>query len=327
MPKPILKHLPLLLTTSLIFLAVPVGAHAQDSLTGIDLDLSAGYRVDQLDWNIAGNIAGTNPNILSELTWDNLESYQVTARGKAVMANHRHPIGGVVRGGISYGDIFSGENQDSDYFGDNRTAEFSRSNNNADDGEVWDVNLGGGIAFFMAGGKFSLTPLLGGSYHKQSLSISDGFQTLSDPGPHPEITLPPIGPIEGLDSSYEAEWRSGWLGLDLDYLPQPGLSLHGSLELHGGSYEATGNWNLRDDLRHPVSFKHTSSSAHGVVTNLGLRAGGERLQMNLDFYYQKWGVDDGEDRTYFSDGSVGITRLNEVNWEATSINAGITVCF
>jgi len=332
MPRPIIKHLPLLLlAVSFVLLAAPERVRARDNPAGFDFDLSAGYRVDQLDWNIAGNTAGTNPNILSELTWDDLESYQITARGRAVMANPRLPVGGVIRGSFSYGDLFSGSNQDSDYFGDNRTREFSRSSNNADDGTVWDASLGGGVVFFMAGGKFSLTPLLGGSYHKQNLSMNDGYQTVSDlsqaPPLPPGITLPPIGPIAGLDSTYETEWRSGWLGLDLDYLPTPVFSVHGTVEVHGGNYEATGNWNLRSDLQHPNSFKHTSDNAYGLVTNLGLRAGGPQLQLTVDFYYQKWQADDGVDRTYFSDGTYGITKLNEVNWEATSINAGLSVRF
>ncbi len=309
----------------------PGQAQARDVLERFNFDLSAGYRVDQIDWNIAGNIGGTSPNILSELTWDDLESYQVTARGQVLLGNQRSPFGGTIRGSLSYGDIYAGGNQDSDYFGDNRTREFSRSNNNADKGDVWDGSLGGGVVFFMAGRKFALTPLLGVSYHKQNLSIYEGYQTVSDPSQapplHPGITLPPVGPIAGLDSTYEARWWSGWFGLDLNYQPIPAFSVHGSVETHGGSYEATGNWNLRDDLQHPDSFKHTSDNAFGVVTNLGLRAGGPRLQLTLDFYYQKWQVDDGEDRTYFSDGTVGITKLNEVNWEATSLNAGLTYSF
>jgi len=332
MTEPIMKCLPvLILAASLTFLAAPEPARALDNLEGVELDLSAGYRVDQLDWNIAGNIGGTSPNILSELTWDDLESYQITARGRAVIGNHRFPLGGVIRGSISYGDIYSGSNQDSDYYGDNRTSEFSRSSNSADQGNVWDATLGGGVVFFMADRKFALTPLLGGSYHRQNLRIHDGYQTVSDlsqaPSLPPGTTVPPVGPIAGLDSTYETEWRSGWLGLDLDYLPTPVLRFHGTVEFHAGNYEATADWNLRDDLQHPDSFKHTSDNAYGVVTNLGLRAGGERLQMTMDLYYQKWRAEDGVDRTYFSDGGIGITRLNEVNWEATSLNAGLLLRF
>jgi hypothetical protein len=325
------KNLPLLLAVSVILFSHPDPARARDSLEGVDFGLSAGYRVDQLDWNIAGNLGGTSPNILSELSWDDLESYQVTAGGRLVKASHSLPLGGLVRGSFSYGSIFSGSNQDSDYSGDNRTREFSRSNNGADEGNVWDLSLGGGVAFFLADRKLSLSPVLGFSYHQQNLRIRDGYQTLSDPNNlqplPPGVKLPPVGPIAGLDSTYDTEWRSGWLGLDLDYLPLPNLRLHGTAEFHAGNYEATGDWNLRNDLQHPESFKHTSDNAYGLVTNLELRTGGERLQVSLDVAYQKWRAEDGLDWIYMSDGTVGVTRLNEVNWEATSIDAGLTVLF
>jgi hypothetical protein len=46
--------------------------------------VTGGYRVDDLNWNIAGDINGNNPNIISELTWDDLESYQLKFQGRFV---------------------------------------------------------------------------------------------------------------------------------------------------------------------------------------------------------------------------------------------------
>jgi len=103
---------------------------------------TGGYRRDDLDWSIAGDSSGNNPNILSELTWDDLESYQVKFQGNLVWPNII-----ALRGLADYGWISDGENQDSDYYGDNRTWEFSRSNNNSDDGDVWDVSLAIGYPF------------------------------------------------------------------------------------------------------------------------------------------------------------------------------------
>jgi len=310
---------------------LPTQAMARDVIDRFDLDVTGGYRVDQLDWNIAGDVDGQNPDVLSELTWQDLESYQVSAQGRLVMANNRFPFGGVVRGGFSYGDIYSGANQDSDYNGDGRTREFSRSNNRADQGNVWDASLGGGMVFFNRARTFSLAPLVGFSYHAQNLTITDGFQTLNDPANTPPlptgVTVPPVGSVAGLNSTYESQWRSGWLGVDVDYSPAPFFACHATVELHSGKYEAEADWNLRSDLQHPRSFRHTSDNATGVVTGVGMRAGGKNLFFTLDYQYQKWRADEGLDRTYYSGGSVGVTRLNEVNWEAASINAGVTVRF
>ena len=44
---------------------------------------SLGYRSDDFDWNIAGNtILGNYVNVLSELTWRNIEIYQVKLRNR-----------------------------------------------------------------------------------------------------------------------------------------------------------------------------------------------------------------------------------------------------
>ncbi len=309
---------------------LPARASARDVVERFDFDLTGGYRTDRIDWNIAGDLDGGNPNVLSELTWEDLESYQVSAQGKLIMANKRFPFGGMLRGGVSFGDINSGANQDSDYSGDGRTGEYSRSNNRADSGNVWDGSLGGGVIFFNHSRTFSLAPAVGFSYHEQNLTIHDGYQTLNDPANTPvSLTgqIPAVGPIAGLNSNYEAQWRTGWLGLDVEYMPAPFFDIHGKAEFHSGKYEAEADWNLRSNFQHPKSFRHTTNKATGVVAGVGIRAGHPNLFFTIDYLYQKWQAEDGVDRTYFSDGTTSDTRLNEVNWEAASINAGMTVRF
>ncbi len=41
------------------------------------LDLDAGYRFDQVEWNIAGHSSGSN--ILSELIWKDIETFQLSS--------------------------------------------------------------------------------------------------------------------------------------------------------------------------------------------------------------------------------------------------------
>ncbi len=122
---------------------VPKGAKKKNTIPlETEFTLSTGYRSDDLDWNIAGDINGNNPNVLSELTWDDVESYQVKLQGSVVWPNII-----AFRGYANYGWIFDGDNQDSDYLGDNRTFEFSRSNNSTDDDYVWDASLAIGYPF------------------------------------------------------------------------------------------------------------------------------------------------------------------------------------
>jgi hypothetical protein len=320
---------PTLLLAGAFIAFLPAPASARDVIERFDFDLTGGSRVDQLDWNIAGDFDGNNPNILSELTWKDLKSDQVSARAKMIMANKRVSFRGMVRGSFDYGDLKSGTNQDSDYFGDNRTNEFSRSNNRADRGDVWDASLGGGVVFYFDQARtFSLAPVAGISYHEQNLTLHDGYQTLNEPAYTPSgVEVPPVGPVFGLDSKYNSQWRSGWLGVDVDYNPIPYFNLRATGEFHAGKYEAEADWNLRRDLDHPRSFRHTSDNATGVVAGVGMRAGLPNLFLTVDYRYQKWQADDGQDRTYYSDGTVWVTKFNEVNWEASSINGGVTVRF
>jgi len=283
-----------------------------------DFTFSAGYRVDNLDWNIAGDAGGNNPNILSELTWDDVESYQVKIRGDLVWPNII-----ALRGLADYGWIFDGDNQDSDYLGDNRTWEWSRSNNKSDDGDVWDVSLAVGYPFRTGREVIStITPLAGYSHHEQNLKITDGFQT-----------IPALGPFPNLDSSYETEWRGPWIGIDLNFKAAEIKTLahrfetYFSYEYHWADYKAEADWNLRDDFKHPKSFEH-DTDGNGWIIRAGFNVVLQRhVALNFNFDYQDWSLDDGTDKVYFADGTIAKTRLNEVNWTSYSLGMGLSVRF
>ena len=90
------------------------------------LDLGIGYRRADLDWNIGGGVS--DPNIVSELTWSDLEIIELRGRLAFDLADESY-----LEASLSYGWIRDGENQDSDYAGNDRTLEYSRSNNDGDD--------------------------------------------------------------------------------------------------------------------------------------------------------------------------------------------------
>lgn len=279
---------------------------------GIDFMLGAGTRMDKLDWNIAGDSNGSNPNVLSELRWRNLESYQLKARADAKLRLV------YMRATMDYGWIQSGINQDSDYFGNNRTVEISRSNNRADGGNVWDATAGAGIRKHYAAGSggFDIIPMIGVSYSSQDLRMTDGFQT-----------IPPTGSFPGLDSAYNARWFGPWAGMDL-IAAFDALTLTGSFEYHFlTDFRAEADWNLRDDFQHPVSFEHAADGS-GVVVSLGADyALSKRWSVNAAFDLRSWQARGGTDRTFFSDGTTADTRLNEVNWSSYAFTAGVKYGF
>lgn len=283
---------------------------------GSYLDVTAGYRTGKLQWNIASDIAGTaTPNILSELTWEDLDIYQVT------LATTLRPLGDwYVYASATYGSMEDGENQDSDYVGDNRSGEFSRSNNSVNGDEVWDMSAAVGYTLHLhdaASGEWAhITPMIGYSRHEQNMRITDGFQT-----------IPPIGSFAGLNATYQAEWDGPWVGVDLVAEGPRKTEVLARLEYHRVDYYGEGNWNLRDDLAHPKSFEHTADG-DGLYGQLGIRYPFRKqgyLLATVDGH--AWETDAGTDRTFPDVGAAVETRLNEASWESWSVNLGISYAF
>ncbi len=276
-----------------------------------EFGLSIGNRTDDIDWNIAGDINGNNPNVLSELTWSDLEIFQIELSNKTIIRDLFY-----LRGSFGYGWILEGSNQDSDYLGDNRTLEFSRSNNDASDGDVMDASLGLGLHFSFGLDWFGITPLIGYSYHQQNLTITDGFQT-----------IPNTGPFTGLNSSYDTEWEGPWIGLDFDFKVKKKHSLFINFEYHWADYYAEADWNLRTDFAHPKSFEHIAEGNGIVISTGAIFFYNYPVSLHLNFDYQDWNTDPGTDRVFFSNGTIIETRLNEVNWKSLAIMIGMVYGF
>lgn len=280
--------------------------------------LRSGYRQDRLNWSIAA--PGGSPNILSELTWDRLDIAEVAGDVRWSDSSKLY-----LRGGANFGWITGRQCRDSDYYGDNRTLEFSRSYSKAG-GSVWDATLGAGYRFDLPltrdGGRLHLMPLAGYSAHAQDVQMTDGEQVVSDFG----FTMP-LGPFPGLNSSYDALWHGPWLGLDMELTSGKRHTLLASFEYHWVNYKAEADWNLRGDFQHPVSYRHTADG-EGIVASLGYRyrpAPDWSVQVQAD--YRDMGTDPGEDVTYLADGRSGTIRLNRVEWQSWSASFGITYNF
>jgi len=293
-----------------------------------EIGMGAQYRIDNLDWNIAGGPNGESPNVLSELQWRDIKSYQVTYTAKVNLDR-----GFYFTADIAKGFIFDGKNQDSDWALDDRNAEFSRSNNNASDGDTSDFSFGLGWTFNFgrpnSAKNFRLAPLIGMSKHRQLFTMTDGVQTVSDlenwqilnPG---ATGVPPLGPFDGLNSTYEAQWKGVWLGLDTTYFFTNTQRLNVNVRYHRADYEGEGNWNLRSDFQHPVSFIH-ETDAQGVALTLGWTMHlNKAWRLHFDYQYQQWTSDAGLDRVFFSNNTYAETRFNEVNWDSSAIGVYFT---
>ena len=328
----------LIIVISFLFL-LPGGAAGKRTASKSDADrrtdykwqwtFNTGYRHDDLDWSIQGPTPSflTLPqrwsNLLSELTWQDLKSLQLEfGLERRFRSNFK------LKGELAYGLILDGKNQDSDYWGDNRTFEFSRSNNSADGGDTWDFSVGFGYEFLFASGRFGLVPLFGLSYHGQDLTMTNGVQTVAAYGFENLVSL---GPFPGLNSTYNTDWYGPWTGLDFKIRTlkkdkkQLGHEFLLGIEYHFyAEYYARANWNLRSDFAHPLSFEHEADGS-GVILKGGYKYF-LNVRWSLDFNgkYQKWETDPGTDRVFFSDGTMSETPLNEVNWESYALTFGVT---
>ncbi len=295
----------------------------------LETTIQAGYRQDQLDWNIAGG----GVNVLSELSWDNLRIYEVEGRGRYEYLPRTRRFGLALEGSLGYGVIDSGENQDSDYSGSDRTLEWSRSNNRTDGGHVLDASLGLGVPYLSSLADVRFTPLLGYSYHRQKLVLTDGVQTLSEQALADqffgagEVTVPPQGAFSGLDSSYSTQWYGPWAGLEVASREDKRFSFSGRFEYHLAEYRAEGDWNLRDDLQHPKSFSHDAVGRGLVGEVAGRYRMTPRWALHLAVDYSDWRASDGTDIIYLADGTVARTRLNEVNWTSFAVKLGAVYRF
>ena len=274
--------------------------------------INTGYRRDDLDWSIAG--PGNTPNVLSELKWRDIEIATLNIGSTLYLQSNW-----LVNLDLVYGRVFDGKNQDSDYFGNNKTLEFSRSNNDADKGDVLDISAAFGYRWQLpldqqhAYPAIELRPQAGLSYHSQNLKIVDGFQT-----------IPATGSFSGLDTNYDATWFGPWLGLDSRMKFSNDFSVALNIEYHYIDYDATANWNLRSDFAHPESFTH-EAKGYGFVGSLSsqLRLN-NTLSLNLSVDYQDWQADrDGVDKTFFANGTSSTTKFNGVNWRSFGANLGL----
>ena len=275
-----------------------------------EFKLSAGYRSDELKWNIAGYPSGCCPNILSELQWTDIQSFNVKASMNADIGKLFY-----ARASADYGFMFAGDNQDSDYDGDNRTFEFSRSDNGADAGSLYDLSAGVGYVIRPRKSDTAFIPMIGYSYHKQDLTITDGYQT-----------RPPTGSFAGLESSYDARWKGPWAGIDLIFY-RDRWTISTAFEYHVIDYYAEADWNLRDDFEHPVSFEHVADG-DGFVASINADY---KLSNNWSFGgafdYQDFQTEPGVDRTFMTDGTEPETRLNEVVWSSYALLMSIKYAF
>ncbi len=85
---------------------------------------------EDLNFSISG--LDNQPNIISELNWKDVRSLKGGLNFRWMGQSQL-----VLKGTALFGSVMSGNNQDSDFYGDNRTREFSRSHSDTKGGRIF----------------------------------------------------------------------------------------------------------------------------------------------------------------------------------------------
>jgi len=288
--------------------ATPAKSNSIWSHFDLTLALETGYRQDDFSWNEAH--PSGSPNVLSELTWSNLDVAYGRVVGDITFKDRYY-----LKGLAGLGGIVKGDNRDSDYASDNRGDEFSRSDNQAA-GDVQDFSLGVGVKLewydYSVAKTITIIPLIGYAYRLQNLKMTDGFQT-----------NPATGAFPGLNSSYNTVWEGEWYGVDLLFEIDAKWSMDMGFEYHPNTkYSAEANWNLNTNFQQPLSFIH-KAQGEGIYWSIGASyVWNKRWSFRVLAEGFRWESEKGTGTTFLADGTAVLLPLNEVRWNAAGIMFG-----
>jgi len=277
---------------------------------GDRFSIETGYTNESLVWNFAAN----GIDVLSELSFEESE-FVFTKLGLEHDINEKWLAGGY----FGYGSALEGWVQDSDYNGNGRTLEFSRSISSTDDSSFIDTGVYVGKKY-QINTATTYTPKLEYSLLYQKYTIKDGEQIID--------TVAPVqlGSIAGLDSSYTSFWNTGFLGTDIDYALNDKTTLGFGAYLGLGYYYGEGRWNLRADLE-DKSFEHTGAFwATKLSVNLKHKLN-ENYEMFGGYRYTYSYLENGDNVQFLTDGTRPKSNLNEVERVENRVNIGVSYRF
>ncbi len=279
-----------------------------------------GYLTGQFNWNIAADLYGKeNPNILSELTYNNLTSSNILLSETLYFKPH-YLKDFFIHAEAEYGKIYSGLIQDSDYDGNNKSQEYSRSFSDPKGSEIKNF-LGSVGGIITETGIHKLSIEGGVSLNQQHFQKKNGVQVLST-----SLRTADNGAFSGLNSTYNANWLSGFLGLE-ETLKFRKDSVKLGARFFWSDYQAIADWNLRRDFAHPRSFQH-DATGKGICLNVSyLYPLFKQFLLQLSAEKSRFVTNSGTDTVFFKNGGVGVTKLNEVNWESMNYSFGVSYLF
>jgi len=268
------------------------------------VEILFGYQRQSLDWSIAGNIRGQNPNILSHLAWSNLDCINMELNLKFQMDKlwvFEIPIH------VNY--VISGTVTDSDFKEDDRKDRifYAEASARGTHGYSFRPQLGP---------RFALHPDL-------RLTLYLNYSILSDTYYLRDV----FSERATLNSHYQTQWHGPGSSLEGTYTIGRQISIVGLINYSIFNYSAEADWNLVDSFSHPVSFSH-KARGFGYSPSLKLIYNKDTsLSFILNLACTHMHTGKGIDVLYKADGSTIKTMLNSVILNGYSFKTGIVYFF
>lgn len=249
-----------------------------------------------LRWSIAGTLAGTHPNVLSELHWS-----QVVSSGFAVAARHQVRPAWALEARVEGLGTFFGSVTDSDFASDDKSNRVFQARERAGAGHIFRTEAS--VVWTVRH-----TPMY-------QLEVAAGFQQGGQ-----FFTLQ--NNATGLDSHYHNRWTGPLVRAAVSWQMTPAWKLGYSSMYQQAAYRAAANWNLISEFQHPVSFTHRARG-FGWSQQVALARAGEHLhwQLGVRYHYATTGA--GVDTLYRANGTTSKTRLNDVTEHRVAVVVGV----
>ena len=288
----------------LFFFACTFKLLAQDNPAKVSVNVGTGFTRQNLNWSIAGNLAGKSPNIYSELQWENVGGQSLPS---AVVWNFADRL--LVAADYSHVFLNSGAVTDRDYSGDNRSNMVYNQRFNADKGHASDWSLGAGYQLLKTS-TIRLNAFSGYRINAQSLFILDR-----------------TGNFANLNSTYSTKWKGPFVKATADYKIAAKLFLSAALSYNQINYGAVSDWNLIPTFQHPVSYRHTAKG-FGLDGELGLKyTFSKNVAIQAAAGYFSWKTGNGIDELFLENNETEKTQLNKVERTGFQTIAGLLFSF
>ncbi|WP_316769115.1 hypothetical protein [Pedobacter frigiditerrae] len=295
---------PILLLITLMACSIMALAQA-DPLKKWNIKPFVGLNKTNFDWSIAGNSAGKNPNILSELIWIDLKS-----TGFGIEVRYLLPKNLNLKASSEYYTITKGEATDTDYADDNRESVFYSDLLNADKGHLFNSSLQ--LSYqALTFGKLNISPIMGVAYNQQEFQL---LESINNPS------------TAGLNSTYKVKYRGFDFGTTIGFKNR---LFNLSIEVLGGFYKygAEANWNLIPDFEKPVSFIHKANSFK-LAGDLNLSVPiNKQLKLELDYKIHQMKTNSGIDRAFYINETPKETLFNGATLNTNALCLGLSFSF